>query len=35
MWRFGAWFSEHGGGGLTVGLDDLSGLFQPNYLMAL
>ena len=21
--------SQHGGGGLTVGLDDLSGLFQP------
>ena len=21
--------SEHGGGGLMVGLDDLSGLFQP------
>ena len=23
------WFSRHGGAGLTVGLDDLRGLFQP------
>ena len=23
------WFSRHGGVGLTVGLDDLRGLFQP------
>ena len=23
------WFCGHGGDGLTVGLDDLSGLFQP------
>ena len=26
---FGTWFSRHGGVGLTVGLDDLRGLFQP------
>lgn len=25
----GAWFSDHGGAGLVVGLDDLWGLFQP------
>ena len=24
-------FSGHGGGGLTVGLDDLCGLFQDEY----
>ena len=29
MWHFGIWFSRHGGVGLTVGLDDLRGLFQP------
>ena len=23
------WFSEHGGDGLSVGLEDLRGLFQP------
>ena len=23
------WFSRHGGVGMTVGLDDLRGLFQP------
>ena len=26
------WFSRHGGAGLTVGLDDLRGLFQPMIL---
>jgi len=26
------WFSRHGGVGVTVGLDDLSGLFQPMIL---
>ena len=25
----GTWYSGHGGDGLTVGLDDLGGLFQP------
>jgi len=25
------WFSRHGGVGLTVGLDDLRGLFQPSW----
>ena len=29
MWHFGTWFSRHGGVGVTVGLDDLWGLFQP------
>ena len=29
MWPLGTWFSRHGGVGLTVGLDDLGGLFQP------
>jgi len=29
MWHFGTWFSRHGGDGLTVGVDDLRGLFQP------
>ena len=32
MWRFGTWFSRHGGVGLMVGLDDLRGLFQPTSL---
>ena len=32
MWHFGIWFSKHGGVGLTVGLDDLRGLFQPMIL---
>jgi len=27
---FRAWFSRYGGDGLTVGLDDLRGLFQPE-----
>ena len=27
---FRTWFSGHGGVGLTVGLDDLKGLFQPK-----
>jgi len=26
---FRAWFSRHGGVGLTAGLDNLRGLFQP------
>jgi len=26
----GTWFSGHGGDGVTVGLDDLRGLFQPE-----
>jgi len=26
----GTWFSVHGGDGLMVGPDDLSGLFQPR-----
>jgi len=30
-WYLGPWFSEHGGDGLTVGLGDLSGLFQPQW----
>jgi len=29
MWHSGTWFSRHGGVGLTVGLDDFRGLFQP------
>ena len=29
MWRFGTWFSRHGGDGLMVGLNDLRSLFQP------
>jgi len=29
MWHFGTWFSSHGGVGLTVGLEDLRGLWQP------
>ena len=33
MWHFGIWFSRHGGVGLTVGLDDLRGLFQPMNLL--
>jgi len=27
--NFRTWFSRHDGAGLTVGLDDLGGLFQP------
>jgi len=30
MWHLGTWFSRHGGVGLTVGLGDLGGLFQPS-----
>lgn len=26
----GTWLSGHGGDGLAIGLDDLSGLFQPQ-----
>jgi len=29
LWYFRTWFSRHGGVGLTVGLDDVRGLFQP------
>jgi len=29
---FGMWFSRQGGFGVTVGLDDLRGLFQPMNL---
>ena len=29
MWHWGMWFSGNGDDGLKVGLDDLSGLFQP------
>jgi len=29
IWYFRIWFSRHGGVGVTVGLDDLRGLFQP------
>ena len=29
MWHFKTWFNRYGGDGLTVGLDDLRGLFQP------
>jgi len=32
MWHFGIQFSRHGGVGLTVGPDDLRGLFQPMIL---
>jgi len=32
MWHLGTWFSRHGGVGLTVGLDDLKGIFQPMIL---
>ena len=32
MWHFRTWFSRHGGVGVTVGLDDLRGLFQPQWL---
>lgn len=28
MWHWGTWVSGHGGNGLTVGLDDLNGIFQ-------
>ena len=31
MWLFRTWFSRHGGVGITVGLDDLRGLFQPSW----
>ena len=31
MWHFGTWFSRHGGVGVTAGLDDLRGLFQPQW----
>jgi len=31
MWQLGMRFSSHGGHGLTVGLDDLSGLYQPPW----
>lgn len=31
MWRLRTWFSgELGNAGLTVGLDELDGLFQPE-----
>jgi len=30
MWHFRAWFSRHGGVGVTAGLDDLGGSF-PTY----
>jgi len=30
--HFRTWFSRHGGVGLTAGLDDLRGLFQPMIL---
>ena len=30
MWHLGTWFSRRGGVGVTVGLDDLRGLFQPQ-----
>lgn len=30
MWHVRMGFSGHGGGGLTVGLDDLCGLFQDE-----
>jgi len=29
VFLLGTWFNGHGGDGLTVGLDELSGLFQP------
>jgi len=29
-WHLGTWFSRHGGVGVTAGLDDLGGLFQPE-----
>lgn len=29
IWHLGRCFSGHGGDRLTVGLDDLAGLFQP------
>jgi len=32
MWHFRIWFSRHGGVGVTVGLDDLRGLFQSMIL---
>jgi len=32
MWHFGIWLSRHGGVGLTVGLDDLGGLFLLTIL---
>jgi len=32
MCYFGVWLSRHGGVGLTGGLDDLRGLFQPMTL---
>jgi len=35
MWHLGTWFGRHGGVGLTVGLDDLRGLFQPMILLFL
>jgi len=27
MWHLGTWFGRHGGVGVTIGLDDLGGLF--------
>jgi len=30
MWHLGTWFSRRGGVGVTVGLGDLGGLFQPE-----
>jgi len=30
MWHFRTWFSRQGGGGLTVGFDDLRDLSQPS-----
>jgi len=30
MWHLGTWFSRRGGVGVTVGPDDLRGLFQPS-----
>jgi len=31
VWHVKIWFSRHGGVGLTVGLDDLRGLFSIFY----
>lgn len=30
LWHLGSWFSEHGGGGLTVGQDDLHSVLQSE-----
>ena len=33
IWHFRTWFSRHGGDGLTIGLDDLGGLFPTLMIL--